>query len=160
MIKMTQSRKHKQKLRLLYLKKIFEMETDKDHSITGDQIIEKLKDKDIIVERKTLYDDIICLQEYGMDIEKISNKFGWHLRSREFEDSDLKFLADAVQLSKFLSKRQSTKLVNKILSFGSKFIGKNIKKKLNLEDRIKRSNKDAYTNFSSIQQGISKNKRE
>lgn len=146
---------HKQKSRLLYLKEIFEMETDKDNYITGKKIMDELEEEGIVIERKTLYDDIACLQEYGMDIEKASNKKGWHLRSREFEDSDLRFLADAVQLSKFLGERKTTELVNKILGFGSDFIGENIKKQLNIEDRIKRSNETAHSNLASIQQGIS-----
>ena len=40
------------KLKLLYLAKIFERETDDDHGLTASQIIEKLAELGISVERK------------------------------------------------------------------------------------------------------------
>ena len=59
-----------QKLKLLYLKEIFEEETDNEHSISMPRIIEELKKKGVAAERKSVYDDIRLLQEeYGLPIE-------------------------------------------------------------------------------------------
>jgi len=61
-----------QKLKLLYLKEIFEEETDNEHSISMPRIIEELKKKGVAAERKSVYDDIRLLQEeYGLPIEHV-----------------------------------------------------------------------------------------
>ena len=149
--------KHAQKLRLLYLKDIFEHDSDAEHFLTCKQLIEKLELRGVIVERKTLYDDIACLKEYGMDIEKGSNKQGWRLVSRNFEDADLHFMADVVQSSKFLTKAKSLKLIEKISNLSSSFFGSNLKKQLYVENRIRNKNSASFYNLDAVQRALSGN---
>ncbi len=58
------------KLKLLHLARIFERETDDDHGLTAPQIIGKLAELGVNVERKTLYRDIDCLRAFGYNILK------------------------------------------------------------------------------------------
>ena len=58
------------KLKLLHLARIFERETDDDHGLTASQIIGKLAELGVNVERKTLYRDIDCLRSFGYNILK------------------------------------------------------------------------------------------
>ena len=57
-----------QKLKMLYLMKIFNEETDDTHQLTMNQIIEKLAAYGVNANRKTLYQDFQELQDYGLDI--------------------------------------------------------------------------------------------
>ena len=57
-----------QKLKLLYLKDFLTEQSDERHPLSADRLMELLAEKGIAVERKTIYDDISQLQEYGMDI--------------------------------------------------------------------------------------------
>lgn len=50
-----------QKLKLLYLKEIFEEETDNEHAIPMPKIIEELEKRGVPAERKSVYDDIRLL---------------------------------------------------------------------------------------------------
>ena len=60
-----------QKLKLLYLAKILQEQTDKDHMITTPQIIEELSKYEIDAQRKSIYDDLAALRNFGIGIEKV-----------------------------------------------------------------------------------------
>ena len=93
-----------QKLKLLYLKKLLEEQSDENHPLNTQQILDYLAAHDIKAERKAIYNDIQCLQDFGMDIlHKPGRWGGYYLASREFELPELKLLVDAVQSSKFLT---------------------------------------------------------
>ena len=47
----------KGKLKMLYLVKIFTYDTDDDHKLTLQQIVDKLGEHDIKADRKTLYQE-------------------------------------------------------------------------------------------------------
>lgn len=57
-----------QKLKMLYLAKIFSEETDDQHALTMAEIIEKLSRCGVNADRKTLYLDFDELRDFGMDI--------------------------------------------------------------------------------------------
>ena len=57
-----------QKLKIVYLIKIFMEKTDDEHSITMSDIISELNSYGITAERKSLYNDIESLRQYGYDI--------------------------------------------------------------------------------------------
>ena len=60
-----------QKLKLSILCKIMQEETDDEHWLTRQQIINKLRNYDITAERKSLYDDFFCMNEYlGIEVIK------------------------------------------------------------------------------------------
>lgn len=60
-----------QKLKLLYLMKIFLEKTDDNHGLRAVDLMEELRQYGIEVERKSLYSDIEALQIFGLDINKI-----------------------------------------------------------------------------------------
>jgi len=75
------------KLKLLYLKELFEERTDGEHEIAIKDMQTYLDGYGISADRRTLYQDIDTLQFYGMDIEHERNGRGYRLLSREFEPS-------------------------------------------------------------------------
>lgn len=90
---MAVARSEKQKLKLLYLKQILEEQTDENHPITTQQLVEQLAEMGIRAERKSIYSDMACLQEFGMDVCTAHGRGGgYFLASREFELPELKLL--------------------------------------------------------------------
>ena len=84
-----------QKLKLLYLIQIFEECTDENHGITMSEIRQKLQDLmrlDNKPDRKSVYDDIDQLQDFGYDIiqEQTKTDTYYKLASRDFEIFELK----------------------------------------------------------------------
>ena len=61
-----------QKLKLLYLLRILQKETDEEHYLNSQQLIERLEKYDISAERKSIYDDIARLTDFGYDIIPVS----------------------------------------------------------------------------------------
>ena len=59
-----------QKLKLLFLAKIFQEKTDDEHYLTMPQIIAELGRYGIEANRKSIYTDLDALELYGMDIVK------------------------------------------------------------------------------------------
>ena len=144
-----------QKLKLLYLARIFEEETDDNHGLTGPQILARLAEYGMHVERKTLYRDIQCLIDYGYDIQKYQRApVEYGLASREFQESELYLLADAVQSSRFLTKRKSDALIKSLGKLGRKHVAEDIRKHIHVEGRIKTQNESVYYNLDAIQRAM------
>ena len=75
-----------QKLKLLYLKEIFEEETDNEHTISMPKIVEELKKRGVPAERKSVYDDIRLLQdEYGLAIAHEDGGRTYRLEEHDFD---------------------------------------------------------------------------
>jgi len=56
-----------QKAKILFLQQML-CETGENHAISMQQILERLQEKDIRAERKSIYDDMEVLRYFGMDI--------------------------------------------------------------------------------------------
>lgn len=147
-----------QKIKILYLMKIMYEQTDDVHGLTLAQIAEELEGYGIRAERKALYDDIETLCEFGMDIEKRKEKnVTYHVMSRDFELPELKLLVDAVQSSKFITRKKSTELIKKLSSFSSKYQGNALSRQVYVSNRIKTMNESIYYTVDYIHEAISGN---
>ena len=62
------------KLKLVVLADIFEKQTDDEHSLTANELCDKLQNAGITAERKSIYKDIDVLREFGYDIIKSTGK--------------------------------------------------------------------------------------
>ena len=104
-----------QKLKLLYMAKMFYEKTDENNAVTVADIIEELARSDISAERKSIYDDIEQLRVFGLDIcSRKTKSYEYFLGSRDFELPELKLLVDSVQSSKFITHKKSLELISKI----------------------------------------------
>ncbi len=149
-----------QKLKILYLMKIFLEKTDCEHSLTLAEIIEELSKHEISAERKSLYDDIETLRAYGMDIEtKRDTRVRYYVASRIFELPELKLLVDAVQSSKFITARKSRELIKKLESFSSTYEAMRLNRQVYVSNRIKTMNESIYYNVDFIHNAINNNKK-
>ena len=104
------------KPRILYLQKILLERTDEENPLSTTQLINILNDEyGISAHRTTITKDIAALQEFGMDIVTIhSTQSKYFVASRKFELPELKLLIDAVESSKFITKKKSETLIEKI----------------------------------------------
>ena len=150
-----------QKLKMLYLMKIFSEETDDLHALTMPQIIEKLADYGVNADRKTLYEDFRLLREFGADIiaEKVGRSYYYHLGSRDFELPELKLLVDSVQSSKFITDRKSNQLIRKLESLVSKYEGSRLHRQVLIAGRIKTMNESIYYNVDKLHEAIGSNRQ-
>lgn len=149
-----------QKLKLLYLKKFLEEQTDENHPANTERILEYLAAHDIKAERKSIYSDIACLQDFGMDIEHQPGRGGgYYLASREFELPELRLLVDAVQSSKFLTTKKSMELISKLSQLASHHEAGSLKRQVMVTGRVKTMNESIYYTVDQLHEAIAKNSR-
>lgn len=148
-----------QKLKILYLMKIFLEKTDDTHGITMSEIISSLEAYGVTAERKSIYDDIEILNQYGMDIngEKINKTFEYRVGKRQFELPELKLLIDSVQAAKFITTKKSRNLIKKIESLASKYEASKLQRQVFVAERVKTMNESIYYNVDLIHEAIASN---
>lgn len=134
-----------QKLKLLHLMDILRTDTDPDHGLTMPQLIEKLGERGVSAERKSLYKDISALQDFGMDIRMLQRQpVEYALAERDFELSQLMLLIDAVQSSRFLSDGASRALVKSITQMASTSERAALNKQVHVHGRPRRQNQSEF----------------
>ena len=151
-----------QKLKLSYLCKIMQEETADDHWLTLQQIIDKLRNYDITAERKSLYDDFFCMNEYlGIEVikETVGRETYYHVGSRQFELAEVKLLIDSIQSSKFISKNKSNELIKKMKGFVSRHEADKLMRQVYVNDRVKSMNESTYYAVDAIHTAIAENKQ-
>ena len=148
-----------QKLKLLYLMKILTEQTDEEHALTISGIINELSKYDISAERKSLYNDMELLRAFGLDVIcKKTKTFDYYIGNREFELPELKLLVDAVQSSKFITKKKSSELIKKIESLTSSHLAKQLQRQVFVSDRVKAINETIYYNVDALHNAIAQNR--
>ena len=149
-----------QKLKLLYLKQLLEERSDESHPLNTNEIIEALAAHGIKAERKAIYNDILCLQDFGMDIlHKPGRSGGYYLCSREFELPELKLLVDAVQSSRFLTFKKSMQLIAKISRLTSIHEAGSLKRQVMVSGRVKTMNESIYYTVDMLHEAIASNSK-
>ncbi len=150
----------KQKLRMLYIVDILKEKSDEEHPMSANDIMYYLKnDYDIECERKTIYDCIDCLIEYGYDIIKSKSPRGYFMASFHFEIPELRLLIDAVQAANFISAKKTKALLKKFSSFTSEYQYKRIEKQVYIDNRNKGSNENLFINIDTLNSAILKHKQ-
>lgn len=149
------------KLRPLYLAKILFERTDEDHSLSTNDLIQILEDEyHIHSHRQTLGSDIELLQEYGMDIQVTrSAQKMFNLVSRDIDYAELKLLIDAVESAKFISKKKSVALVEKITKLAGGYKSAELKRNISVERRIKSENEHTIYIIDAINEAINQGKQ-
>lgn len=150
-----------QKLKIIYLMKILLEKTDEEHSITMNDMIAFLEAYGIKAERKSLYNDIECLRQYGMDIigRKRNRTYYYSVGKREFELAELKLLVDSVQAAKFITAKKSNELIKKIEGLASKYEASLLHRQVYVSGRVKTMNESIYYNVDRIHAAIGANSK-
>ncbi len=109
------------KASILLILKVLEEYSDEDHFLTQQDIINKIDEiYGIELERKSVAFSLSLLQELDYDINK-SPRGGYALLSRSFDNSEIRYITDALFSSKSLSAKQATELSKKLNSCLSKY---------------------------------------
>ena len=150
-----------QKLKILYVMDYLLKNSDEQHPVSIARLIADLEARGISAERKSIYDDIECLREYGLDIiaTGTGKNSGYYVSSRDFELPELKLLVDSVQCSKFITHKKTMSLIKKIGSLASVHDAQLLNRQVYVKNRIKTMNESIYYNVDEIHRGIAENKK-
>lgn len=146
------------KRRILCLQSMFLQYTDDSHTMNIKRICNYLDINGYTATDKTVRDDILILQHFGMNIVFEKNK-GYKLKSRLFELSELKMLADAISAFHFLTAFQAKMLLTKLETLCSNYEKREIYREMRFNDNIKSEGNDIFKNLDIINRAICQKKK-
>ena len=146
------------KQKLLYIAKILFEESDEQHPMGAEAIIDRLSSFGIDAERKSIYADVAVLNEFGIKIDKsrLSKTRGYYIADddRQFSLPELKFLLDAISSSRFVTERKSKTIVKKLLNLTSKHNAMSLNREVYVQNRIRSINEESIYIVDAIHQAI------
>lgn len=149
-----------QKLKLLLLLDLLKQYTDADHPLTAEALCDRLAERDIPCERKSIYSDIAILQEYGYDIVcSHTEPRGFFLAYRDFEVPEVCLLCDAVESAAFISTAKSRQLVKKLEGLLSESEAGKLHRGVFLDQRVKSDNEKTYLIIDGLASAIDEMKK-
>lgn len=150
-----------QKLKLLYIVKFLAENTDEHHPASTENIIFYLEANGIHSQRKSLYDDMEKLCDFGYDIVQVQNRLGggYYMAGREFELAELKLLVDAVQSSRFITTKKSRSLIKKLEYMAGKHDAGKLQRQVYVAGRVKTENESIYYNIDTIHRAIQEDRQ-
>ena len=154
------AKKSNQKLKALYVLEILKKYSDEEHPLNASEIVKHLENEGISAERKSVYDDIACLESYGCDIIKTDYpRVGYFIGEREFEIPEIYLLSDAVRSAKFISAKKSRELLQKLNSMLSCHQAKRQEKSVFFSPQDKSGNEEIYCSIDEISRAISEKRQ-
>lgn len=148
-----------QKLKLLLLKDYLLENTDENHSVTVQDMIDMLAEHEIKAERKSIYDDLksLGMDGYGLDIDHQGHTY--RVLSREFELQEVKILVDMVQSSNFITKNKTARLISKLETLTSRYEAQKLQRQVYVRNRVKVMSESIYQLVDKISEAINTNRR-
>ncbi len=147
--------------RLLFLEHYLMEHTDENHMITTDEMIRIYEEHGFKANRNTIRDDIAVLQASDVDVisERVGNGKGYYICGRQFELAELKTLVDAVTSSRFISKRKSEELIQKIAGLTNEQNREHLMARTFTADRIKPETLGTFITVDTIAAAIEQGKK-
>lgn len=146
------------KMAMFYILEILKKYSDRNHLLKQKDIIDKLHNIYMIdIERKTIATTLDILGELGYDIYK--GPGGVCLDEREFDETEIKFLIDAIYSSKIISGEQAKDISKKLYSFLSKYEQKDYSYIHKSTEITRTTNNEFFYNIDIITEAIKSKKR-
>ena len=148
------------KQRILKIKEIFEKETDEEHELSFDDIIERLRLKygpGYEVGVRAIKDDVKTLMDVDPSIAENRDKFGKKLFckvDRKFEVYELRMLIDAISSARFTTPTDTTKLIDKIKSLTSNSLSRKLINQIYVDNRIVCENNELKYNIDKLHNAV------
>lgn len=148
-----------QKRKLPILAKLLLERSDEAHPISLLEMQEELARWGLNAERKSIYDDMEQLRQLGLDVlSRRGRSGGWYIGARDFELAELKLLVDAVQSSRFLTRRKSDALIRKLEGLTSVHQARQLQRQVYVDRRVKTMNESIFYNVDKLQGAIAANR--
>jgi predicted DNA-binding transcriptional regulator YafY len=137
--------KHESQIRILHLLRYLYQHADENHPVTAADIVRYWETQGIKAGRKSVYQDIDLLAEFGLDIIcQKSTQNRYFMGSRIFELPEVKLLVDAVESSRFITRRKSAELIGKLATLTSSHQARELDRPVYMDGTAKPDNESIY----------------
>ncbi len=154
------NKENSRKIKLLKMWEILKSETDEEHPISTPDLIARLKQEGIDVDRKILYADIDLLNQNGYEVlteRGRSNQY--YVEDRTFNQPEVRILMDAVQSSAFITEKKTSELLDKIATLAGSERGTVLKENITKFSTVKGNNETIYYSVDTIIGAIKKKRK-
>lgn len=155
------ARENFRKVKLLKLLELLRQNTDEQHPLTTNTIIEKLAQMEIPCDRRTLSQDIATLNDLGYEVMStmVGHEKGYYVEDRSFSLPELKILIDAVHASSFITEKKSEELIDKIAALAGTHRAEVLKRNMVCFNTRKHSNERIFYNVDDLEDAILRQKK-
>ena len=144
-------------VRLLLLKQYLEANAGRKRIVKRRELEDLLKEHDMPVEKKTLYQDFAALGDVcGLQLEYDVHKKGYRLLNPPFEPNELRLLVDSVQSSKFITREKARELTAKLKKFAGKDTVESLSRENHVANRVRSMNDSVVNEVDRIHEAIRK----
>lgn len=141
----------KSKVKILYLLKILQEETDAERGLTMSGIIEKLAENGVNAERKSIYSDLEALREFGVDVVTYPrNPVEYAIAHRGFTLSELMLIVDAIQSCRAITDKQARMLITNVKTLASTREQEKLDRRIHVVGRVKSKSDSVLGTVDSV----------
>ena len=145
----------KAKIKVLYLLKILQEQTDAEHGLTMAQILEELAKYGIRAERKSIYDDIMALREFDIDVQTYQrNPVQYAIERRDFTLGELMLMVDAIQSCRAITDKQARMLVTNVKQLATNREQALLDRRIHVVGRVKSKSESVLSVVDAIHEAI------
>ena len=132
--------------------------SNKDHVVPTQRLIDYLDTCDIKIHINTLYNDIETIQSiYKVTIEYDEKMKGYRLKDTLFKPYEIRLIAHAVQSSKFITERTAGHLISQLKKLTDAYTASSISSDAYVVDRIHSQNESVIPHIERLHQAIQEN---
>lgn len=142
-------------MKILYVARYLKKYASENKPAKAQDIIDYLGEFGITAERKSIYDDVACLTKFGYDVNRKGGRSGgYYMNPEPLSIQDVKILADAVSVSRFLSQKKSEELINKLGELVAYHQRDEIKRRVHVMSRLKNPDEQIYESIDIIRNAL------
>ena len=135
--------------------------SSEDVSLSTKEINHHMKERlGLTLDRRTIYSYIKDMRHIGLEVSDYNKeKEGYYLVDSYFKEYELKLLMDSVKSSKFITKKKTEELLEKISKLNCIYRGRIVKSDVLIEENSKSTNDKIYDHMEIIRNAIDINKK-
>ena len=145
------------KKRVLLLARYLQENSDEDHQVSTQEIVQYLEVQDCPVTPRTLRTDIQTLQDCDIEVaitetEGLTTTYGW--MTRVLEAWELQIIVDALSSAQFISPKKTGELIGKLVSMAAPSVREQLQPQILVSERTKAPNDQIFHIVQEIREAI------
>ena len=155
-MKETTPRSDDGRLRILYLYQMLMKDSDEKRTLSTPEILRRMESEHgITMHRTTLPKDVDLLREVGVDVRcKRSRAMHYYIPEGPFSTPELRLLIDAVLSSKFITRKKSDNLVEKLMTLATATDTEKLQRTVHATGKAKSENEKGYAIVDTLNEAI------
>ena len=139
------------KLRILYIMRMLQEETDAERGLSMTAIVERLRAYGMSADRKTVYADFKLLREFGLEIGMAQRSpVQYYLERRDFSIEELMLMVDAVQSCRFMTQTEADRISANLKLLAPDGQREMLERRVHVDGRARGRNDKVLANVDAI----------